>query len=119
MINHRGVNMKRLIALLAVVALSITILSPPVAAVCPDPHKQLPWMDPSARPNGDGDPWDVEKVQAPRFAVFSYRGLFFPTNWIVFVFNKLDVTRFSLDDNDKNIQPPGNGSEGTPRSGQL
>jgi hypothetical protein len=57
MINDRGVDMKRVIALLAVAALIITILSPPVAAISPDPNKRLLWMDPSVSPNGDDSGW--------------------------------------------------------------
>jgi hypothetical protein len=57
-INHRGAKMRRLIALLAVVALSITIISPPVAATCPDPSRPVPWMDPSAAPDGDDSGWN-------------------------------------------------------------
>jgi hypothetical protein len=50
--------MKRLIALLAVVALSITLFSPPAAATCPDPSRPVPWMDPSAVPDGDEGGWN-------------------------------------------------------------
>jgi hypothetical protein len=50
--------MKRLIALLVAAVLSITIISPPVAAVCPDPSRPVPWMDPGVRPNGDDSPWN-------------------------------------------------------------
>jgi hypothetical protein len=58
MIKRKGVNMKRLIALLAIVALSITLFSPPVAATCPDPSKPVPWMDPSVTPEGDDVGWN-------------------------------------------------------------
>jgi hypothetical protein len=57
MINEKGVNMKRLIALLVAAVLSITIISPPVAAVCPDPSKPVPWMDPGVTPEGDDSGW--------------------------------------------------------------
>jgi hypothetical protein len=58
--------MRRLIALLAVVALSITLFSPPAAATCPDPSKPVPWMDRSASPSGDGGSWaDVDSSPGP------------------------------------------------------
>jgi hypothetical protein len=56
-INHRGVNMKRLIALLTIVALGITILSPPIAAICPDPSRPVPWMDNRVNSEGDESGW--------------------------------------------------------------
>ena len=58
MIKRRGADMKRLVALLAVVALFITILSPPVAAISPDPNKRLIRMDPSVSRNGDEGGWN-------------------------------------------------------------
>jgi hypothetical protein len=49
--------MKRLIALLLVVALCIAILSPPVASICPDPSRPVPWMDPQVRGEADEGGW--------------------------------------------------------------
>jgi hypothetical protein len=59
MINHRGANMRRLIALLAAAVLIITILSSPVAATCPDPSKPVPWMDNYQNPESDDGGWNV------------------------------------------------------------
>jgi hypothetical protein len=61
--------MKRLIALLIIVALSITILSSPVASICPDPSKPVPWMDPRVTPEGDEGGWQEADSQSGRIVV--------------------------------------------------
>jgi hypothetical protein len=50
--------MKRLIALLILAALCVTILSPPVASICPDPSRPVPWMDPQVRGEADEGGWN-------------------------------------------------------------
>lgn len=111
--------MKKLVICFIMTVLSVSIITMPATAICPDPNKPVPWKDPGVKPNGDGDPWDVEKIQPPRIVVFSYRGIFFPMNWSVLLFNKLEVIGIPLDFNAKDNQPPNIGSEETSRSGQL
>jgi hypothetical protein len=92
MLNEKGANMKRLIALLAAVVLSIMLFSPPVAATCPDPHKQLAWMDPSAVPDGDEGGWqEADSEGGGIVVIFDFFRLHVGKYVIVYVVpNKID-----------------------------
>jgi hypothetical protein len=71
MIKDKGIHMRRVIVGLIITALGIAILSAPATATCPDPHKQLPWMDPSVTPEGDDSGWhDVDSSDNDQIIVF-------------------------------------------------
>ena len=70
MIIHKGVHMKRLIALLIVVAFCISIFAAPASAACPNPNDLR--LVRGETPYGDEHPWndddsEVEWITQIRF----------------------------------------------------
>jgi hypothetical protein len=111
MINQRGVDMKRLIAVLVATVFGVSLFCPPLAAMDRDPTKPLPWIGNYKSPSGDDSPWidvdkntadhDIKLTQVQDWTVFLLRWEF-GSSAISFLLNK----ESSTSDSRKNEQPP-------------
>jgi hypothetical protein len=110
MLNEKGANMKRLIALLAIVALCITMFSPPVAALSRDPTTPLPWMGNNNNPEGDEGGWVQPSTaiesdnQTSLFIEFvPYFSIFLGHKVVIPIFIKIDSKGDDSKDIERNI----------------
>lgn len=99
MIIHKGVHMKRLIALLMVAAFCISIFATPASATFPDPND--PRFVRGGTPNGDEGGWGVpvDKSKDKSFGPF----LFYRLNF-AYPFSKFFIIRVidNSDSQDRN-----------------
>ena len=103
MIIHKGVHMKRPIALLMAVAFCISIFAVPISAVCPDPNNTR--FVRGGMPNGDEGAWNEADSPGDNgvIEVLSYFGLYSSKYFIIYLVPKDIKKDKPLDEND-----PGN-----------